>query len=45
MPEDQKDSGRGLTIVGLAVVAMGLVGGLSKYVHEQTGMSTVFVPP
>ena len=26
-------------------MAMGLVGGLSQYVHEQTGLSTVFIPP
>ena len=45
MPEDQKKSEHGLAIVGLAIVAMGLVGGLSQYVHEQTGLSTVFIPP
>jgi len=45
MPEDQKKSDHGLTIVGLAIVAMGLVGGLSQYVHEQTGLSTIFIPP
>ena len=32
-------------IAVLAVVAMGLVGGLSQYVHEQTGLNTVAIPP
>ena len=31
--------------MGLAIVAMAVICGLSQYVHEQTGLSTVFIPP
>ncbi len=45
MSEDVRNTRYGLAIAGLAVVAMVLVGGLSQYVHEQTGLDTMLIPP